>query len=102
MSHSLQVLYPITESTNFDYDCYFGKHMAIVGENIGEYMESSVVIKGIAGGPDVPAPYYAIATLVFKDKPALDGALSKIEKPVADVANFTNTKPIMLIGEVVS
>ena len=102
MSHSLQVLYPITESTNFDYDCYFGKHMAIVGENIGEYMESSVVIKGIAGGPDVPAPDYAIATLVFKDKPALDGALSKIEKPVADIANFTNTKPIMLIGEVVS
>ena len=102
MPHSLQVLYPITESTNFDYDYYFGKHMAIVGENIGEYMESSLVTKGIAGGPDVPAPYYAIATLVFKDKSGLDGALSKIEKPVADVANFTNTKPIMLIGEVVS
>ena len=47
MSHSLQVLYPITESTNFDYDYYF-------------------------------------------------------EKPVADIANFTNTKLIMLIGEVIS
>ena len=75
MSHSLKVLYPITESTNFNYDYFFGKHMAIVGENIGEYMESSVVTKGIAGVPDVPAPYYAIATLVFKDKSALDGAL---------------------------
>ena len=101
MSHSLQVLCPITESTNFDYDYYFGKHITIVGENIGEYMESSVVTKGIAG-PDIPAPYYAIATLVFKDKSALDGALSKIEKPVANIANFTNTKPIILIGEIVS
>ena len=102
MSHSLQVLCPITESTNFNYDYYFGKHMSVVGESIGQYMESSVVTKGVAGGPDVPAPCYAIATLVFKDKSALDGALSKIDKPVADIANFTNTKPIMLIGEVVS
>jgi len=101
MSHSLQVLYPITKSTNFNYDYYFGKRMAIVGENLGEYMESSVVTKGIASGPDVSAPYYAIATLMFKDKSALDGALSRIDKPVADIANFTNTKPIMLIGEVV-
>ena len=101
MSHSLQALHPIAESTNFDYDYYFGKHMAIVGESLDEYMESSVVTKGIAGGSDVPAPYYAIATLVFKIKSALDGALSKIEKPVADIANFTNTKPIMLIGEAV-
>ena len=37
----------------------------------------------------------------IKDKSALDGALSKIEKPVAVIANFTNTKPIMLIGEAV-
>ena len=101
MSHSHQVLHPISESKIFDYDYYFGKHMAIVGENLGEYMESSVVTKGIAGEPDVPAPYYAITTLVFKDKSALDGALSKIDKPVADIANFTNTKPIMLIGDVV-
>jgi len=76
--------------------------MAIVGESLGEYMESSVVTKGIAGGPDVPAPHYAIGTLVFKDKSALDGVLSKIDKPVADIANFANTKRIMLIGEVVS
>ena len=101
MSHSLEVLYPITESTNFNFNYYFGKHMAIVDESLGEYMESSVVTKGIAGEPDVPAPYYAITTLVFKDKSALDGALSKIDKPVADIANFTNTKPIMLIGDVV-
>ena len=78
-----------------------GFNLGCVDESLGEYMESSVVTKGIAGEPDVPAPYYAITTLVFKDKSALDGALSKIDKPVADIANFTNTKPIMLIGDVV-
>ena len=30
MSMSIQVMYPITETTNFDYDYYFGKHMEIV------------------------------------------------------------------------
>ena len=57
MSKSLQVMYPITETTNFDYDYYFGKHMEIVGETMGEHIQSTLVTKDIAGGPDVPAEF---------------------------------------------
>jgi uncharacterized protein (TIGR02118 family) len=102
MSMSLQVMYPATETTHFDYDYYFSKHMNIVGETLGEHIQSTLVTKGIAGGPGIPAGYYAIATLVFKDQPAMDLALSKIGTAVGDIPNFTDTKPVMLIGEVVS
>jgi uncharacterized protein (TIGR02118 family) len=99
---SLQVMHPITETTNFDYDYYFNKHMQIVGETLGEHIQSTLVTKSIAGGPDIPAGYYAIATIVFEDQSAMDLALSKAGPAFGDIPNFTNTEPVMLIGEVVS
>tara|TARA_B110000438_G_C15187145_1_gene382767 strand:+ start:115 stop:423 length:309 start_codon:yes stop_codon:yes gene_type:complete len=101
MTVSLQVLYPITETTNFDYDYYFGTHMDIVGKTIGEHIKSTLVTKGVAGGPDAPAGYHAIATILFEDKVALDAALSKMDPALNDIPNFTNSEPAMLIGEVV-
>ena len=102
MSMSVQVMYPITETSNFDYDYYFGKHMKIVEETMGEHIKSTLVTKGIAGGPpDVPAGYYAIATMVFEDQSAMDLALSKVGTALGDIPNFTDTEPVMLIGEVI-
>ncbi len=101
MSHSIQVLYPVTETTNFDYDYYFVTHMNIVGKAIGEHIKSTLVTKGVAGGPNVPAGYHAIATILFEDKAALDAALSKMGPALDDIVNFTNSKPTTLIGEVV-
>ena len=43
MSMSIQVMYPITETTNFDYDYYFNKHMKIVGDTLGEHIQSTLV-----------------------------------------------------------
>jgi len=100
MSLSLQVIYPVADGTTFDYDYYFATHLPLVGENIGEHVESSLVTKGIAGGPGVPAGFHLIATLVFADQAAMDAAMSKIGPAVGDIPNFTNTKPAILIGEV--
>lgn len=100
MSLSLQVIYPVADGTNFDYDYYFSTHMPLVGETIGEHVESSLVTKGIAGGPGVPAGFYIIATLVFADQGAMDAAMANIGTAVGDIPNFTNTEPAILIGEV--
>ena len=100
MSLSLQVIYPVAEGTTFDYDYYFSKHMPLVDENIGEHVESGLVTKGLAGGPGVPAGFYVIATLVFANQAAMDAAMAKIGPAVADIPNFTNTEPAILIGEV--
>ena len=95
-------MYPITETTNFDYDYYFGKHMEIVGETMGEHIQSTLVTKGIAGGPDAPAGFYAIATIVFEDQSAMHLELSKAYTALGDIPNYTNTEPVMLIDRVVS
>ena len=101
MSVSLQVVYPITDETNFDYDYYLGTHMPMVDEYFGTHLERTLVTKGVAGGPDTPPDIYAIATLVFADMDAMNAALAKADPVMADIKNFTNTAPQMLVGEVV-
>ena len=102
MSKSLQVLYPITETTNFDYDYYFSKHIKLVKDTFGDHLDSTLVTKGVASRPDQPAGYYAIATMIFKNQSAMDLALSGAGPVMEDILNYTNTKPVMLIGEVVN
>ena len=102
MSVSLQVLYPVTEQTNFDYNYYFATHMKLVAETFGDHLDSTLVTKGIAGGVDKAAGYYAIATMIFKNQSAMDLALSRAGPVMEDIANYTNTEPVLLIGEVVS
>ena len=101
MPLSLQVIYPITDETHFDYDYYLGTHMPMVGEHMGAHIDNVLVTKGLAGGPDVPPPFYAVATMTFADRDALDAAMAAAPPVIADIANFTNTQPQMLVGEVV-
>ena len=75
MSPSLQVLYPISDSTDFDYGYYFNTHLQIIGDTMGEHIKSTLVTKAIAGGPDASAGYYAIATMVFENKAAMSNAV---------------------------
>lgn len=101
MAVSLQVAYPTTDGTTFDYDYYLDTHMALVAEHMGPHIASTVVTKGLAGGPDTPPPFYAVATIVFADQAAMDAAMAKAGPVVGDIPNFTDTAPQMLIGEVV-
>ena len=100
MSISLQVVYPITDDTSFDYDYYFSTHMALVNEFMGPHIATTLVTKGLAGGPDVPPPFYAIASFVFADQAAMDAAMGAAGPVLADIPKFTNTQPQMLIGQV--
>jgi len=101
MAASLQVIYPITADTSFDYDYYLETHMALVGEHMGPHIESTLVTKGLAGGPDTPPGYYAVATILFKDQQSMNAALAGSGAVMADIPNFTNTRPKILLGEVI-
>ncbi|SON57352.1 EthD protein [Hartmannibacter diazotrophicus] len=101
MSVSLQVIYPIKDGTTFNYDYYVETHLPLVGEHMGKYIQSTLVTKGVAGGPNVPPGIYAIATIVFADKQAMDAALGAAGPVLADIPNFTNSEPQMLIGDVI-
>ncbi len=100
MPFSLQVLYPVGDGLSFNFDYYMSTHMDIVSESIGQYMGSAHVAKGLAGGPDVPSPFFVVATLNFADKETLDAAMAKAGPAVDDIKNFYNGEPQMVIGEV--
>jgi uncharacterized protein (TIGR02118 family) len=102
MTLSLQVIYPITDDTTFDYDYYLGTHMPMVSEHMGAHIDKVLVTKGLASGPDAAPESYAVASMTFVDQTALDAALAAAGPVIADIANFTNTKPQMLIGEVIA
>lgn len=101
MTPTLQVIYPIADGTTFDMGYYLDKHMAIVGEHMGPHIASTLVTKGLAGGPNTPPGIHAIASIVFKDQAAMDAAMAASGPVIADIANFTNAQPQMLIGEVI-
>ncbi len=102
MTLSLQVLYPVSEGSTFDFDYYTNTHFGIVGEHMGPHVADMVITKGLAGGPDVPAGYHAVATITFADQSKLDAALAAAGPALEDIPNFTNVQPQMLIGEVIS
>ena len=101
MSVSLQAIYPVSGDTHFDHDYYAATHLPLVGEHMGSHIQSTSVSKGLAGGPDVPAGFYTIATMVFAGMENLQAALEVAGPVLADIPNFTNVAPQMLIGEVI-
>lgn len=102
MSVSLQVLYPFSTDATFDHDYYTATHIPLVGEHMGAHIQSTSISKGIAGGPDVPAGFYVVATMVFAAMENLQAALEVAGPVLADIPNFTNVAPQMLIGEIIS
>jgi uncharacterized protein (TIGR02118 family) len=102
MSVSLQVLYPVSDGSRFDLDYYLNSHMPLVDEYMGAQIERVLVTKGLAGGPDVPPGFHAVATIVFHDQDAMNAAMAGSKPVLEDIPNFTNVTPQMLIGEVIA
>ena len=102
MSVSLQVLYPVGNDTTFDHDYYAATHIPLVGEHMGKHIETVSASKGLAGGSDVPAGFHVLATMTFSSMDNLQAALGDAGPVLADIPNFTNTEPQMLIGEVIA
>jgi uncharacterized protein (TIGR02118 family) len=100
MTLSLQVLYTTENCTTFDHAYYTSKHLPIVTEHMGPHIQETLVIKGLAGGPDTPSGYHVIATMTFADKAALDSAMAAAGPALDDIPNFYSGEPKMLVGEV--
>lgn len=102
MSLSLQVLYPTDDDTTFDHDYYADKHKLLVVQNMGPHIDDILIVKGLAGGADMPAGFHVIATMTFADQNAMDAAMAAAGPVLADIPNFYSGQPNMLIGEVQS
>ena len=74
----------------------------MVKAKIGTSCVGFTVDAGIAGGaPGSPAPYMAIGTLLFESMDTFGAAMAAHGAQImADIANYTDSQPVMQISEV--
>ena len=87
----------------FDADYYRGRHMPLTAEKLGSHGLKRAQVRKILGTPmGTFAPYQVITTLYFGDAAALEGAFKSAEGQavVADIANFYDGMPDLMIGEI--
>lgn len=101
MAVTLQVIYPASAGTKFDMDYYINTHLPMVGEHMGAHIDHTLVTRGVSAPDGGDAGFYAVASIVFADQGAMDAAMGKAGPVVADIANFTDTAPQMLVGETI-
>jgi uncharacterized protein (TIGR02118 family) len=99
----VSVMYPNIAGARFDHDYYRDKHMPMLKEKMGDACKSYTIDKGLAGGaPGAPAPYIGMCHIYCDSVESFQAAFGPHAKAImADVANYTDLKPVMQISEVV-
>lgn len=93
--NSVMIMYPKGDDTHFDMDYYTSKHMPMFAEALGEVCQGWGVMAPM--GDD----YHAIAWAMLSDMKAFGEAMKERGGPVlADVPNYTNTQPQMVMGAI--
>jgi len=98
----VSVFYPNNSDATFDMDYYCNKHVPMVGGMLGDALKGAAVESGLAGGGEgIPAIYIAMTHLTFESIESFEQSFGpNAEEILADVPNFTNTKPQLQISEI--
>ena len=98
----VSVMYPNGPDTRFDLNYYLGKHMPMVQAKLGAALKKVEVDHGLGGGePGAPAPFMAMCHLHFDSVDAFQQAFgANAAEIVADIPNYTNAHPTVLVSEV--
>lgn len=99
----VSVMYPFAEGTTFDMAYYETKHMPMVAAYLGSNLVKYTIEKGLASGiPNQPLPYMAIGTFYIRSLQDYQAAIAPNRDAIrADIANYTNIAPVILVSEVV-
>ena len=93
--HSVLIMYPKAADTHFDMDYYTSKHMPMFAEALGDVCQGWGVMEAM--GDD----YHAVAWTMVSDMAGFGAAMKENGGPVlADLANYTNAKPQMIMGAI--
>lgn len=97
------IMYPNEEGKTFDMEYYASKHMPLVASLFGDALKAIQIDKGINGrAPEDSLPYVAIGYLYFDSlEDYQKGIGPNIEKIRADIPNYTDIQPVILISEVI-
>lgn len=94
---SLNVIYPSHDGARFDTNYYRTKHIPLAMKIMKA--DRVLLIEGVPNGA-APAPYAMICHFEFASSEALQAALANaaMAEVRADVANFTDIKPTVMLG----
>jgi uncharacterized protein (TIGR02118 family) len=91
---AVTILYPQTDDSTFDMDYYTSSHMPMLAEAIGDACQGW-------GACSINNGKWAAMGWAITSQDAFDAAMAEHgAKIMADVANYTNVQPELLIGEV--
>lgn len=93
-------IYPNTAGSRFDRAYYAGQHTALARsllEPLGLTKVSTIL--GDAALDGAPPPFWAISEMHFSTREVFDSAMAVAgEALFADLANYTDTAPVLQIG----
>lgn len=95
---SLNVIYPSHDGARFDTNYYRTRHIPMVMQVMRA--ASVMLVEGVPNG-STPPPCVMICHFEFASTDALKAALANpdMAKVRADVANFTDIKPMVMVGK---
>jgi len=96
------VLYPNAPDAKFDMKYYVTHHMPMVRDKCGPACLGIAAEGGVAGGdPGSKAPYIALGHLTFDSVEAFQKSFGPHAAEImADIPNYTNTRPTIQISEI--
>lgn len=96
----ISVMYPNGPEARFDEAYYRDRHMPMVQQLMGSYLQSYTVDRALPGNA-ADAPYIAMGHLFCTSLEAFQAGFGPHTKEImADVPNYTNQKPVMQFSDV--
>ena len=98
----VSVLYPNRAETKFDMTYYLNHHIPMVRRLLGSALKGVSVEQGISGEePGSAAPYVATGHLLFDSVQTFQTSFgSQAQEIMDDIPKYTNSEPVLQIGEV--
>jgi len=99
----VSIMYPFAEGKTFDMEYYETKHMPMVAGLLGSNLVKYTIEKGLGSGiPNTPLPFMAIGTFYVKNLSDYQAAIAPHRDAIrADILNYTNIIPVILVSEIV-
>jgi uncharacterized protein (TIGR02118 family) len=89
----MTILYPKTDDAKFDMDYYTSTHMPMVAEAVGATSWGAMAVSS--------DKHVAMGWVLFESMDSFNaGMAAKGAEIMADVANYTNQQPEVVMGEV--
>ncbi|MCI2229395.1 EthD family reductase [Polaribacter sp. MSW13] len=100
----VSVMYPNSKGVQFDVDYYKNKHLPMISNAVGNALKGLELDLGIGSrNSGEPAPYVAIAHLIFEDVASFQDAFGPHVKVfAADLKNYSNVKGVFQISELIT